>query len=497
MNEAGGRLFFTNARRSIVDEDEIIITSIGIDIGSSTTHLALSRLTLERADSRYIVANREVIFESDILLTPYAAENTIDTDALQTFFTAQYKAADISFDRIDTGALILTGTAVRRRNARAIADMFANAAGKFVSVSAGDGMEAILAAHGAGAVALSATRRGEVLNIDIGGGTTKLARCAGGEIVEVTAIDIGARLIALDTAYRITRLEPAGREIGQALGLSLSVGDHLPKAVIARLAEAMADHIILAATAAPPPATARLLRLPALTPTRPAAAVTVSGGVSEYIYDRAVNGHGDLGLPLARALLARLPTAGLTLMPATQGIRATVLGASQYTVQLSGSTIYVSDLGALPTRNLATIAPRLADGDGQDAATIAQRIRHAIAQAGIADIPRFALSYDWHGSATFHRLHEFAKGVVEGFAPQLAAGHPLVLIGDTDIGGLIGLHLREEFDLPNTIISIDGVTAAPFDFIDIGAMLEGSGAVPVVIKSLVFPGNETIGRSKV
>jgi ethanolamine utilization protein EutA len=494
MNDAGGRLFFTNARRSIVDEDEIVITSIGIDIGSSTTHLALSRLTLERADSRYIVANREIVFESDILLTPYAAENTIDTVALQSFFTAQYAAADISFERIDTGALILTGTAVRRRNARAIAELFASAAGKFVSVSAGDGMEAILAAHGAGAVSLSAAQPGDVLNIDIGGGTTKLARCAGGHIVEVTAIDIGARLIALDTGGRITRLEPAGREVAAAIGLQLSPGDHLAAADIARLTAAMADHIMAAANPNPPPATTGLLRLPALSGEARPGAVTVSGGVSEYIYGRAATGHGDLGLPLAHALRDRLAIAGLPLTPATQGIRATVLGASQYTVQVSGSTIFISDLAALPARNLATIKPDLFTAEPLNAATIAAHIRHAIAQAGIADAPRFALSYAWSGSATYHRLHAFAQGLVTGFAEQLAAGQPLVLIGDTDIGGLIGLHLREELSLANTIISIDGICAQPFDFIDIGELLEGSGAVPVVIKSLVFPASEKTGR---
>ncbi|HEY0316642.1 MAG TPA: ethanolamine ammonia-lyase reactivating factor EutA, partial [Sphingomonas sp.] len=134
--ETGGRTFFTNARRSLVDEDEIQLVSVGIDIGSSTSHCAFSRVTLERVDTRYVVAAREVLFESEILLTPYTSGNNIDTDALDRFLKAQYAAAGIGFDQIDTGALILTGTAVRRNNARAIADLFAEAAGKFVSVSA-------------------------------------------------------------------------------------------------------------------------------------------------------------------------------------------------------------------------------------------------------------------------------------------------------------------------------------------------------------------------
>src|SRR5581483_8631176 len=151
-SEIGGRLFFTNQRRSLVDEDEIVLTSVGIDIGSSTSHLAFSRLVLERADSRYVVAERKLLFESEILLTPYRDEDTIDTEKLDAFFNDQYRLAHLNFADIDTGALILTGTAVRRRNARAIGQLFSEAAGKFVSVSAGDEMEAVMAAYGSGAV---------------------------------------------------------------------------------------------------------------------------------------------------------------------------------------------------------------------------------------------------------------------------------------------------------------------------------------------------------
>ena len=136
----GGRVFFSNAGRSLETEDEIRLTSVGVDIGSSTSHLVFSRLVLERLDNRYIVTQREVFHESDVLLTPYAADMTIDAEKLGAFVEAQYKAANIEPEAIDTGALILTGVAVRRRNARAIGELFAAQAGKFVSVSAGDAL---------------------------------------------------------------------------------------------------------------------------------------------------------------------------------------------------------------------------------------------------------------------------------------------------------------------------------------------------------------------
>ncbi|MGH7091727.1 MAG: ethanolamine ammonia-lyase reactivating factor EutA, partial [Stellaceae bacterium] len=192
----GGRVFFSDTGRTLTLEDEIRLTSVGVDIGSSTSHLAFSRLVLERLDSRYIVSAREVLFQSAILLTPYAAEETIDAAALGTFIAAQYRAAGLSPSEIDTGALILTGVAARRRNARAIGELFAREAGRMVAVSAGDGLETTMAAYGSGAVARSIREHTRILKCDVGGGTAKLALCEAGRIVSLTAIDIGARLVA-------------------------------------------------------------------------------------------------------------------------------------------------------------------------------------------------------------------------------------------------------------------------------------------------------------
>ncbi len=151
----GGRIFFSSTGRSLVDEDEIVVLSVGVDIGSSTSHLVFSRIVLERLDSRYVVTTRETFHESDILLTPYSAGETIDADALGAFIEQQYTDAKIDPDEIDTGALILTGVAVRRSNARAIGELFARQAGKMVAVSAGDSLETVMAAYGSGAVARS------------------------------------------------------------------------------------------------------------------------------------------------------------------------------------------------------------------------------------------------------------------------------------------------------------------------------------------------------
>jgi ethanolamine utilization protein EutA (predicted chaperonin) len=488
--EEGGRIFFTSTGRSLVEEDEIVILTVGVDIGSSTSHLVFSRIVLERLDSRYVVSARETFYQSDILLTPYCGAEEIDAQALGAFIEREYRNADIDPDEIDTGALILTGVAVRRRNARAIGELFARQAGKMVALSAGDSLETVLAAHGSGAVARSLREQASVMNVDVGGGTSKIAICRDGEVSELTALDVGARLICFDAEGCITRIEEAGFRFGAEVGVKLALGGKLAENARRALAARMADRLFEAMQGGMPSAGgAPLLRLDPLSASAAIEQVTFSGGVAEYIYGREQTDFGDLGSLLAQEICARLQRWDLPLAPASEGIRATVIGASQYTTQVSGSTIYVSPLDALPLRNVPVIAPFSAlDAEAIDAGAVARAIRGILQRLDLAggDMP-VALFVPWRGSATFARLDDFCRGVVEGLASVLARGHPLVLAGDGDVGGLIGIHLREDLRLANPIVSVDGLELKAFDYIDVGTMLPNSGAVPVVIKSLIFP----------
>jgi len=488
--DEGGRIFFTSTGRSLVDEDEIVVLSAGVDIGSSTSHLVFSRIVLERLDSRYVVTTRETFYQSDILLTPYCAEDEIDATALGAFMERQYREAEIDADEIDTGALILTGVAVRRRNARNIGELFARQAGKMVAVSAGDSLEAVMAAHGSGAVARSIRERVRVMNVDIGGGTSKIAICADGRVADLTALDVGARLICLDPAGRIVRIEEAGRRFGAELGINLEVGAQLEPQSARALAARMADCLFEAMDGGSPAAGGRaLLRLDPLSPRPAVGQLTFSGGVAEYIYEREARTYGDLGSLFAQEVRARAQRWGSKVERASEGIRATVIGASQYTTQVSGSTIYVSPLTILPLRNVPAIAPAFAlDNEDIDSSAVAAEIKALLKRLDLADAGTpVAVFVPWRGSATFRRLDAFCQGLTEGLAVILADGQPLVLAGDGDVGGLIGIHLREEMGVDNAIVSVDGLELKEFDYIDIGAMLPMSGAVPVVIKSLIFP----------
>jgi ethanolamine utilization protein EutA len=493
----GGRVFFSSTGRSLEGEDEIVVLSVGVDIGSSTSHLVFSRIVLERLDSRYVVTTRETFHESDILLTPYSSGESIDADALGAFIEQQYVDAKVDPDEIDIGALILTGVAVRRSNARAIGELFARQTGKMVAVSAGDNLETVMAAYGSGAVARSIRDNAVVMNVDIGGGTSKIAVCAEGKVADLTAVDVGARLVCVDDAGKVVRIEEAGRRFATELGIKLELGAPLSQEQAKAMASRMADQLFEAMKGGVPAINGSgLCRLDPLKSGRAITEVTFSGGVSEYIYGREAQSYGDLGALLAQEIKARLDGWGPTIERSNEGIRATVVGASQYTTQVSGSTIFVSPMDTLPLRNVPVIAPTMAlDGDVIDSAQVSAAIKGVLRRLdlGEGDSP-VAVFVPWQGSATFQRLDAFCKGAVDGLADVLAKGHPIVLAGDGDVGGLLGIHMREEMKVKSGIVSVDGLELKDFDYIDIGEMLPASGAVPVVIKSLIFPTSAATGK---
>ena len=481
-----GRIFFSGASRSLIEEDEIRLKTVGVDIGSATSHLLFSTIVLERLDSRYVVADRIVEHESQILITPYGGENEIDAARLGTFIDRQYAAAGIEPDEIDTGALILTGVAVRRRNARAIGELFSAQAGKFVAVSAGDGLETLMAAHGSGALALSIRHQTPVMNIDVGGGTTKIAMCSNGEIAALTVVEAGARLVVFGEDDRIAAIEPTGDAYLKSLGMALEPGDAMSVAQRERLAEAMADNVVAAASGE---AVEAFLRLPAMNdPTRPGQLV-FSGGVSEFIYGREPGNFNDLGPMFGRALRSQFEAWRAPIVPPIQGIRATVVGASQYTVQVSGSTVFLDPPEVLPLRNIPVVSPQIdLTGEDLDAKAIAAAVTAALARLDLDDGEQpVAAAIPWQGSASFARLQALSKGMLAGLAPVLEKDHPLILVFDGDVGGLVGMHCRQEERIGNAIVSIDGIELKELDYIDIGEVLRATGSVPVVVKSLVFP----------
>ena len=475
--------------------DTVKLISVGIDVGTATTQIVFSRLVLRRLgrelSSRFVVAERQTLYLSPIHFTPYTpGRERIDDQALGRLVDSAYEEAEISPDHVDTGAIILTGEAIRRDNARAIADLFAAQSGNFVCASAGHNFEALLSAHGSGAVAFSAERKCRVLNIDIGGGTTKLTVVEEGKVLSTGAFHIGGRLLATDDAGIVSVLEPGGQALARQAGFELKIGDPITSEQTERLADRMAVAVLtLAREEKPAPEFERLWLTPSLNGAKRYDAVVFSGGVGEYVYGKEIKSYGDLGASLGKALQRRIHNGDLTwpIAPARECIRATVMGAAQHTVQVSGNTIYRSNDDLLPRKNLQVLRPVVDLSDDIGAPALAQAIADHFQvfdlKEGEAEV---ALVFRWGGPPAAIRIAAFCRGLMEGLPRTLASGRPIYLVFDHDLAGSVGTILKNDFTVKNDILAIDGITLRDFDFIDIGKVLEPSGTVPVTIKSLVF-----------
>jgi ethanolamine utilization protein EutA (predicted chaperonin) len=475
--------------------DNITLLSVGIDIGSAGTQVIFSRVQLRRLaedlTSRYFVVDRETVYQSPVALTPYLSEERIDDQAIGNIIDAAYAAAGVHPDDVDTGAVILTGEALRRENAKAIADVVAEVGGEFVCAAAGHHMESMLAAYGSGAAKVSHDRGAPILNIDIGGGTTKLALVEAGNIVHTAAIHLGGRLAVLDADGRLTRLDPAGQRLAALAGCTWSLGSTVSQDELHRVTGWMADALVAALTQDPAPPEVRGLWL-----TEPLGVIggiqgaMFSGGVGEYVYGREEREFGDLGMRLGHAIRERLEAGRLPfpLLPAGECIRATALGASEYSVQLSGNTIYLSSPGELlPRKNLQVIQPRVTLEDTVEPALVTAAIRDHFHRFDLVEgESEVALAFRWRGAPAYARLAGFARGIAGALPRTVGEGKPLFLILDGDVAQTLGAILKEELGVASDVLVLDGISLWDFDYIDLGRLRMPSFTVPVTIKSLVF-----------
>ncbi len=482
-----------------LDSDVVELLTVGIDVGSATFHLTVSRVVLERRaqelSTNYDVVAREVLVSSPVSFTPYLDSGEIDAAAVGEAVRRSYAEGGVDPEEIDTGVVLLTGAALLRRNARALAERLAGATGRFVCAAAGHHFEAALAAHGSGAVARSRETPDPVVALDVGGATTKLALVSCGEVRATAAVGVGSRLIAWDPERRLVRVEQAVLPLAESVGVAAELGHVIDPAQV----DAVCDRMALAVVAQLDPrievgagAPTMLLTDPFPVPDGPFE-IVASGGVAEYLVraagDAAADDLGDLGPHLARALLSRLQAAGLgaRLRVGDQRIRATVIGASQFSTQVSGSTIAVDET-ALPLHNVPVVRPALDLGAAPvDPRAVASALAEALRRRFSAqEVPRtLAVSLRWRGDPAYARLRALAAGLVAG---RKAAGvEQLVVAVDTDVASSLGRIMTTELGVdPAAALCLDNLDLAEFDHVDIGLPVGPASVVPVVVKSLLF-----------
>ncbi len=477
--------------RTIWAQDNVVFTTVGIDIGSSTSHLLFAKVLLRRQSqglsSRFIVAAREIVWRSPIRLTPFLPDGTIDAAELGEFIRGCYREAGFAHGDVGGGAVILTGEAIKRKNARAIDELFAAEAGKFVCATAGHRLESRLSAHGSGAVALSKAREICLLHIDIGGGTIKLALIDRGAVVGLSAFAVGGRLIAADKSGAWTRIDHSARLVADDMHIELSpstlADESVRRRFVQRLATLAADVIL----DAPLDSLGRSLLLTEPLPRGLSpAALTFSGGVAEYLFGHERCEFGDIAKPLADELAHALSRrVSLPLIDPGQRIRATVIGASQFTVQVSGKTIYLPDPYVLPVRNVPVVRMTM-ETERLDRERIAAEIRSGLEEIELDNVPGITIAFAWRGDPEHARLSAAGEAILGGLRLVQDRIKLLVLAIDGDISKTFGRLLHRELKWPGKIVSIDGVELQELDYIDIGELIAPPGLVPVVIKSLLF-----------
>ena len=487
------------AEHALWVQDNVVLHSVGIDIGSSSTQVVFSKIHLQRVSdqlsTRYVVVSREALHHSPLALTPYQSETLIDAQALGQIIETAYAGSGLHPDDVDAGAVILTGEALRRENGQAIAAMLAEQGGEFVCATAGHHMEARLAVYGSGAARRSFDEGRRILNIDIGGGTTKLGLVSQGELVATAAVHTGGRLLVADDQGVITRLDPQGRAHARRAGFDWQLGSVVTRQQLAQVAAGMAEVLVRVLNRQATPEDLReLLLTDPIEDLSDIGGVMFSGGVGEYVYGREPRDFGDLGKLFGQALRARIDAGALPwpLLPAGECIRATVLGASEYSVQLSGNTTFVSEPRALlPRKNLQVVPLGLPLGEtAVDPEAVSRALQRAFKAHDLVEGDQdVAVSLRWTGPPAYARLSALKQGLLAALPRTLAAERPLYIVADGDIALTLGYMIDEDPQVQaagSEVLVIDGITLWGFDFVDLGRIRMPSNTVPVTIKSLVF-----------
>ncbi len=307
-----------------METNEIEILSVGVDVGSSTSHLVFSNLVLKRdqrsVTRRFNIQQRNIIYEGRIIHTPLLDDNTIDIVRLTDFFKEEYRQADIDPADIQTGAVIVTGESARKQNARQIAQALSNDAGRFVAATAGPNFESLIAAMGSGAATRSKDDNKTILSCDIGGGTSNIAISRNGEIVSTSCLSVGGRLLGVDSEGKIWRIDEPAAIVMENLGFMHEIGDVISKADIDRIAQKFAEILFEAMTGpATSPLTRHLMLSADLNFPSLIDEYSFSGGVAELMYG-GVNNFDDIGHILADKIKLLTPELSASATTKTIGL---------------------------------------------------------------------------------------------------------------------------------------------------------------------------------
>ena len=452
------------------------LLSVGIDIGTSTTQLVFSKITVENTASSFSVpkitiTDKKIAYKSQIYFTPLLNQTTIDCEGIKTIIENEYHRAGVPKDKIDTGAVIITGETARKENAREVLQTLSGFAGDFVVATAGPDLESIISGKGAGAADYSKEHKKSVLNIDIGGGTSNFALFKNGEVADTGCMNVGGRLIKLDGNGRITYVSP----VLAGFYKDLRVGEVLSVQKAEEITNAMTTALMQGANILPRDNLFKhFLTNKGSAENAQIDCISFSGGVSDIVYkDEYTNlfEYGDIGIVLGKSIANSNLVKSYQLIKSSETIRATVVGAGTHTTQISGSTITYTE-NVLPVKNLPVL--KLTEDDEDN---LTDAITKKLDWYNGENV---ALALGMKKPATFVNIQHYADEILKSSSGL----NPLVVITERDVAKVLGQTLQSK--TKTAVVCIDSVALSNGDYIDVGKPVAGGMAVPVVIKTLVF-----------
>lgn len=477
--------------------EQIHMLSAGIDIGTSTSQMVFSRLTVENTAGYFSVPSvsiieKEVIYQSRIYATPLLDGVLIDGEALEKILENEYKTAGIVPSQVETGAVIITGESARKENARVILERMSRFAGDFVVSTAGPDLEAVIAGQGSGAWRFSKEHGEAVVNLDIGGGTTNIVLFDEGQVRAKGCLDIGGRQVLVDERGCLSYISPSAEKIGEAYGLQLSVGEPVSRPALEQLCDAMCELLGQLVETGESSTLLEGVRTSGSTPFhlpsgRAVRYLCFSGGVADCMEkeERDLFRYGDIGVLLGEAVKRSTMFQKHSVISADQTIRATVIGAGSYTTSISGSTItYAEKL--LPIKNVPVLklSPEEEDlcwlGDWE---TLAEKAAWFLKQN---DTACMALAVKGRPDPRYQEMKTFAGAVAAGLHRALPPDTPLILIAEFDIAKALGQMLCRATAGVRSVLAVDEIRTDQNNYVDFGRPVMNGLVIPVVVKTLIF-----------
>ena len=454
--------------------DKTAILSVGIDVGTSTTQVVFSKLQMDNAGGyfsvpRVAIVDKEVVYKSEVYMTPLKTDVLIDTDALRDIVAAEFRKAGYRPEDTDSGAVIITGESARKENSDAVLKSLSDFAGDFVVSAAGPDMESLIAGKGSGAWQYSMDHHCRVANLDIGG-----------------------RLICMNPQGIITKVSPAAAVMAQAAGVSVSVGDRCDELKLTAVTRQMAAALnaYLGVGSKDIDAILRQIKTPGSSDfpvPEKVQAVFFSGGVADLIYHESADtwAYGDIGVLLGRAIRESRLFTDFQKMEPGETIRATVVGAGTYTTTISGSTITYSD-DIFPLKNIPVIK---LDEELQEACfagetePVIQRIQWVLGQN---DEEHFILAMPGKRNPGYMEMKRAAASIRQIMDRVQPPGEPILLVIESDIAKAMGQMIRQQPDLKRQVVAIDSIHVEDGEYVDMGKPMMNGMVIPVVVKTLIF-----------